>query len=59
MITEYREHVIQRAEQKLPPLPLNVQQTEQLLALLVQPPAGEEEFLLNLIYRSKMQKYRL
>lgn len=48
MLAEYRQHVAQRAEQGLPPLPLDEQQTAQLIELLNQPPAGEEDFLLDL-----------
>ncbi|MCU7940101.1 MAG: bifunctional aconitate hydratase 2/2-methylisocitrate dehydratase [gamma proteobacterium symbiont of Bathyaustriella thionipta] len=48
MLNEYRNHASQRAQQNLPPLPLDTQQTSQLLDLLIQPPAGEEAFLLDL-----------
>ena len=48
MLAEYRQHVAQRAEQGLPPLPLDEQQTAQLIELLNQPPAGVEDFLLDL-----------
>ena len=49
MLTEYRTHVAERAEQALPPLPLNAEQTAQLIELVMQPPAGEEDFLLELL----------
>ena len=48
MLAEYRQHVAQRAEQGLPPLPLDEQQTTQLIGLIQQPPAGEDAFLLDL-----------
>ncbi len=48
MLAEYRQHVAQRAEQGLPPLPLDEKQISQLIELLNQPPAGEEAFLLDL-----------
>jgi aconitate hydratase 2/2-methylisocitrate dehydratase len=48
MLTEYRQHVTERAEQDLPPLALDAQQTAQLIELLLQVPAGEEEFLMDL-----------
>ncbi|WP_198264836.1 bifunctional aconitate hydratase 2/2-methylisocitrate dehydratase [sulfur-oxidizing endosymbiont of Gigantopelta aegis] len=48
MLTEYRQHVTERAEQDLPPLALDTQQTAQLIELLVQVPAGEEDFLMDL-----------
>ena len=49
MLTEYRQHVAQRAGQTLPPLPLDAAQTSQLLELILQPPSGEEEYLLDLL----------
>jgi len=49
MLTEYRQHVEERAEQSLPPLPLNAEQTTQLLELILHPPAGEDDFLLELL----------
>ncbi|MEY3747205.1 MAG: aconitate hydratase 2, partial [Pseudomonadota bacterium] len=49
MLTAYREHVAERAAQGLPPLPLNAEQTAELVALLKNPPAGEADFLLELL----------
>ncbi len=49
MIEEYRQHVTERAAEGLPPLPLNAEQTSQLVELLKQPPAGEGDFLLDLL----------
>ncbi len=49
MIEEYRQHVTERAAEGLPPLPLNSEQTSQLVELLKQPPAGEGDFLLDLL----------
>lgn len=49
MLTEYRKHVAERAEQALPPLPLNAEQTAQLIELIIQPSEGEEDFLLELL----------
>ncbi len=49
MLQAYRTHAAERAALGIPPLPLSVQQTEQLLALLQAPPAGQDEFLLDLI----------
>ncbi len=48
MLAKYRHHVAQRAEQGLPPLPLDEHQTTQLIELIKQPGAGEEAFLLDL-----------
>ncbi len=49
MLTEYREHVEERAAQGIPPQPLNPEQVADLVELLKSPPAGEEEFLVDLI----------
>ncbi|HWS14129.1 MAG TPA: bifunctional aconitate hydratase 2/2-methylisocitrate dehydratase, partial [Rhodocyclaceae bacterium] len=44
-----RQHAAERAALGIPPLPLTAAQTEALVALLDNPPAGEESFLLDLI----------
>ena len=49
MLEAYRQHVAERAALGIPPLPLSAQQTEELIALLLAPPAGEEAFLVDLI----------
>lgn len=49
MLNAYRQHVTERATLGIPPLPLSAQQTGELIELLKTPPAGEEEFLVNLI----------
>ncbi|MFO0644968.1 MAG: bifunctional aconitate hydratase 2/2-methylisocitrate dehydratase [Polyangiales bacterium] len=49
MLNAYREHVAKRAEQGVPPLPLDAAQVTALVALLKAPPAGEESFLLDLL----------
>ena len=49
MLEAYRKHVAERAEQGIVPQPLNSEQTTGLVALLKNPPAGEEAFLLELI----------
>ena len=49
MLESYRQHVAERAALGIPPLPLSAQQTADLVLLLKNPPAGEEEFLLDLI----------
>ncbi|MBL0423199.1 bifunctional aconitate hydratase 2/2-methylisocitrate dehydratase [Ramlibacter sp. AW1] len=49
MLQAYRDHVAERAALGIPPLPLSAHQTAALIELLKSPPAGEEEFLLNLI----------
>ncbi|MDP2829082.1 MAG: bifunctional aconitate hydratase 2/2-methylisocitrate dehydratase [Sulfuricellaceae bacterium] len=48
MLKAYRDHVAERATQNLPPLPLSPEQTAALVELLKSPPAGEEDFLLDL-----------
>ncbi|MCG7966771.1 MAG: bifunctional aconitate hydratase 2/2-methylisocitrate dehydratase [Candidatus Thiodiazotropha taylori] len=49
MLEAYHQHVAERAEQGIPPLPLNAQQVADLVELLKSPPAGEEETLLDLL----------
>ncbi|MBL8481765.1 MAG: aconitate hydratase B, partial [Rhodocyclaceae bacterium] len=49
MLEAYRQHVAERAALGIPPLPLSKQQTTDLVALLQNPPAGEEQFLVDLI----------
>lgn len=49
MLDAYRQHVAERAALGIPPLPLTAQQTADVIELLKNPPAGEEEFLLDLI----------
>jgi len=49
VLEAYREHVAERAAQGIPPKPLNPEWTAALVELLKNPPAGEEEFLLDLI----------
>ena len=41
MLEAYRQHVAERAALGIPPLPLNAQQTADLVELLKAPPAGE------------------
>ncbi|ORJ57089.1 bifunctional aconitate hydratase 2/2-methylisocitrate dehydratase [Geothermobacter hydrogeniphilus] len=48
MIESYLRHEEERNAQGIPALPLNPEQTAQLCELLQNPPAGKEEFLLNL-----------
>ncbi len=49
MLEAYRAHVAERAALGIPPLPLNKQQTVELVALLKNPPAGEDAFLVDLL----------
>ena len=49
MLEAYRQHVAERAAQGVPPKPLDEQQTAALVALLKNPPAGEEAFLVDLL----------
>ncbi|MEW6428453.1 MAG: bifunctional aconitate hydratase 2/2-methylisocitrate dehydratase [Thermodesulfobacteriota bacterium] len=49
MLAAYRHHAAERAAQGLPPLPLSAEQTRALVALLLQPPAGEGDFLVDLL----------
>ncbi|MGP9665884.1 bifunctional aconitate hydratase 2/2-methylisocitrate dehydratase [Halomonas sp. AOP22-C1-8] len=49
MLEAYRQHVEERAAEGVPPKPLNAEQVAALIELLKTPPAGEEEFVLDLI----------
>lgn len=49
MLEAYRQHVSERAALGIPPLPLNAQQVADLVELLKNPPAGEEQTLVDLI----------
>tara|TARA_Y100001949_G_scaffold152266_1_gene138533 strand:- start:13995 stop:16604 length:2610 start_codon:yes stop_codon:yes gene_type:complete len=49
VLEAYRKHVEERAAQGVVPQPLNAEQTAGLVELLKNPPAGEEQFLLDLI----------
>ncbi|WP_455286980.1 bifunctional aconitate hydratase 2/2-methylisocitrate dehydratase [Cupriavidus necator] len=49
MLENYRAHVAERAALGIPPLPLTAKQTAELTELLKNPPAGEEQNLVELI----------
>jgi aconitate hydratase 2/2-methylisocitrate dehydratase len=49
VLENYRKHVEERAQQGIPPKPLDARQVAELIELLKTPPAGEEDFLLDLI----------
>ncbi|MBB6523126.1 bifunctional aconitate hydratase 2/2-methylisocitrate dehydratase [Pseudoteredinibacter isoporae] len=49
MLEAYRKHVEERAAEGVPPKPLNPEQVAGLVELLKNPPAGEEETLVDLI----------
>ncbi|MEF9979633.1 MAG: aconitate hydratase B, partial [Thermomonas sp.] len=49
MLEAYRHHANERAALGIPPLPLSAQQTAEVIELLKNPPAGEEQFLVDLI----------
>ena len=49
MLEAYRHHVAERAALGIPALPLTAQQTAEVIELLKNPPAGEGEFLLDLL----------
>ncbi len=48
-IEDYRNHEIERAKLGIPPLPLNAEQTKEVIELLKQIPIVEEEFLMDLL----------
>ncbi|MCB1647716.1 MAG: hypothetical protein KDI36_19805, partial [Pseudomonadales bacterium] len=49
MLEAYRQHVAERSEQGIDPKPLTAAQVNDLVELLKEPPAGEENFILDLI----------
>jgi|TARA_B100000315_G_scaffold142430_1_gene131470 aconitate hydratase 2/2-methylisocitrate dehydratase len=49
VLEAYREQIAERAKQGVVPKPLSAQQVAELVELLKQPPAGEENFVLDLI----------
>lgn len=49
VLQEYRKHVAERAAEGVVPQPLNADQVVKLVDLIKNPPAGEENFLLNLL----------
>ena len=49
MLDAYREHVAERAAQNIPPAPLSPEQVTGLIELIQAPPAGEEDFLIELL----------
>ena len=49
MLETYRQHVAERAAEDLPPLALDANQVAGLVELIKNPPAGEGEFLMDLL----------
>ena len=49
VLEAYRKHVEERAREDIPPKPLNAEQVSGLVELLKNPPAGEEDYLLDLL----------
>lgn len=49
MLEQYRKHVAERAAEGIVPKPLDAEQVAALVELLKNPPAGEEQFLLDLL----------
>ncbi len=49
MLESYRQHVAEREAEGLPPLALDAHQVAELVELIKNPPAGEEEFLIDLL----------
>ncbi|WP_148253871.1 bifunctional aconitate hydratase 2/2-methylisocitrate dehydratase [Aidingimonas lacisalsi] len=49
MLEAYRQHLEERAQEGIPPKPLDAEQVAQLIELIKRPPAGDEQFLLELL----------
>jgi aconitate hydratase 2/2-methylisocitrate dehydratase len=48
LIQKYKEHIKDRKDNNIPPLPLNTKETNELVKLLVQDEVGEKELLLDI-----------
>ncbi|MCZ6722804.1 MAG: bifunctional aconitate hydratase 2/2-methylisocitrate dehydratase [Gammaproteobacteria bacterium] len=49
MLQAYRDHTAERETEGIPPKPLDAQQVADLIELIKNPPAGEEQYLLELL----------
>jgi aconitate hydratase 2/2-methylisocitrate dehydratase len=49
VLEAYRQHVEERAAEGVVPKPLNAEQVNELVELIKNPPAGEEEFIVDLL----------
>jgi aconitate hydratase 2/2-methylisocitrate dehydratase len=49
VLESYRQHVEERQQQGIPPLPLDAQQVADLIELIKNPPAGEADYLMDLL----------
>lgn len=49
VLEAYRKHVEERAAEGIPPLPLDAQQVADLVELIKNPPAGEEDYIMDLL----------
>ncbi len=49
LLQSYQKHIAERKELGIPPLPLNAGQAALLSPLVIDPPAGEEDFILKLL----------
>jgi aconitate hydratase 2 / 2-methylisocitrate dehydratase len=49
VLESYRQHVTEREAESLPPLALDANQVAELIELIKNPPAGEEEYILDLL----------
>jgi len=49
VLESYRQHIAEREALGIPPLPMSVEQTETLVGLLQNAPAGEEDTLVELL----------
>jgi len=49
VLESYRQHVAEREAEGLPPLALDANQVAELVELIKNPPAGEEDFLMDLL----------
>ena len=49
ILHSYQKHIAERKAAGIPPLPLNAEQVREISEFVIDPPSGEEEFILKLI----------
>jgi aconitate hydratase 2 / 2-methylisocitrate dehydratase len=49
ILEAYQQHIIERQKQGIPPLPLNSEEVKALAEMVLNQPAGKEEFILKLL----------
>ena len=55
LLKDYHNHVNERANDKIPPLPLNAEQTNIIIELLEKVDKSQSEYLINLLTNRVLQ----